>query len=141
MPSRYLRWDDPNFVHTDVIGEPCEVDCITLVDDYGSLSATSMTWPREVWESLAEHILWERDRRREEAEKQPKLWFVYKTDGGGWHASLASDQSGPPFARFLDDSSLDRMWIHAESDRDACAKAFEADQSYNVWAREYLSRD
>jgi hypothetical protein len=137
MPNRLLRWDDPNFVHNDMIGDPCAEDCVTLVDDYGSLSASSMTWPRRVWESLAEHILWERDRRKAEAAKQPKRWLV---NLGGSAAKLAEYQGeGLSQNEVATGCDRDSLYVWAHSEKEAIHKAAEADHSLGVWVREYLA--
>jgi hypothetical protein len=138
MPNRLLRWDDPNFVHNDMIGDPCAEDCVTLVDDYGSLSASSMTWPRRVWESLAEHILWERDRRKAEAAKQPKRWFVVRQEDGSFKAGPADpDASG--FGWMVNSGAqLNAFYVIAKDAREAELKAKEADLTFGAMAREYF---
>jgi hypothetical protein len=144
MPNRLLRWDDPNFVHNDMIGDPCAEDCVTLVDDYGSLSASSMTWPRRVWESLAEHILWERDRRKAEAAKQPKRWYVEAkwiegvSDVQVKESSYQGDDWDRKVARGYDDGSVS-FYIMAKDENEAYHKAKDAAHSLGVWNREYLA--
>ena len=74
--KRLMNWNGNDWVHTDTSGEDvCDgEDCISLVDDYPGLSLNSFTWKRDVWEALAEHIVREKARRKEEA--NPKRWYV-----------------------------------------------------------------
>lgn len=91
------------------------------------------------WESLAEHILWDRDRRKEEA-KQPKRWVVNLKEGT---AELSSDQSGGrgqniiPLRDGYDEA--DGLYVWAHSEKDARERAREANHSLGVWIREYLA--
>lgn len=142
MPNRKLEWNGNEFVHIDMTGEECEGDCIALVDDYPGLSRNQFTWTREVWESLAEHILFERDRRKEEA-KQPKRWYVLAE----WNDGVASTKvetaySGeiqhPTTVRGYDDGTV-AFYVLAKDEREAKLQANEAAHSLGVWIREYLA--
>lgn len=134
MPTRYLRWDDNQFVYTDMRGEPCEGDCITLVDDYASLSGTSMTWPRSVWESLAESIIFERDRRKDVESR--KRWYVSRS-GSGWEAFLSSDPDGR-VGLSARNGFVDLGWVRAKDADEAVRRFTDAVLAYHALASEHL---
>lgn len=136
---RTLRWNGNDFVHTDPGGEEvCEQEgCITLADDYPGIFLTSMTWPLDVWEELAEHILSERDRREAEAAKQPKRWYVSRGENG-WEATPSYLQDVNHGEMRVEWGQLSEVWLWAKDEKEAINKARELAVSVNVLTQEYL---
>jgi hypothetical protein len=137
---RLIRWDDPQFVLNLPEGtEICREDCVELRDEQYNWVPRSFTLSMENWVRLAEHILWERDRRKAEAAKQPKRWVV---NLGGNAAKLAEYQGeGLSQDGVATGCDRDSLYVWAHSEKEAIHKAAEADHSLGVWVREYLSRD
>ena len=140
--SREIRWDGHGWIRKEPQVECPMDDCIPLFSvDSSSFGDTinSISMPFRGWELLGEHIISERDRRREEAATQPKHWYVRVDAHGVAECTPApSNHHGKGVIRGYDSGDMS-FYITAKDEREAKAKAQEANHSLGVWIREYLA--
>jgi hypothetical protein len=143
--SRRIRWNDDEFVHVRPDGdEACFEDCVELRDQWGDEVIRTFTLPFSTWVWLAESILSTRDRRKAEAAKQPKRWYVEAkwiegvSDVQVKESSYQGDDWDRKVARGYDDGSVS-FYIMAKDENEAYHKAKDAAHSLGVWNREYLA--
>ena len=139
MQARTIRWGQQHVMDSKVPFPPTIVELWAHSQVGGAVANKYISLGLDEWERLAEHILSERDRREAEAAKQPKRWYV-RVDAHGVAecAPAPSNHHGKGVIRGYDSGDMS-FYITAKDEREAKAKAQEANHSLGVWIREYLA--